>query len=488
MSLPSFIPPNPLVRGERTYTFGRARVLTAGADAFANPTAAATTVPLRSEHLRKVFDILQLSLLRGDGPRAARALRILIRAKEWRHSDLWRYGLAVAGLLGRDAFLSTSRARQYQGSDQDEKLRRLSEEAATLRRLAYLRGLYRAKQAFRADLLVQIVYELIELKRYEEAMRELEFVLDTHPFRNSPTLHLLAGVLTLDSGLHTISTQGGARADISDLPHGVKRVAAHHFERSLSAARRDESEIQHSIESRIEGQRRRDEQHHARRQDLLRKELEKSQQALDRRTDLLLEPAEFARFVEGNKARRKQAALWRRDPGMTRLPSRKKTAQRYQGPASWTAREAHSRLIPESDVDRDEDCVDQLSAVSDDDEEHQIAPSGSAQAEPRTAGDNPDLDDDVHMDENDGDEEDVEQQVADALHALDPTETAHAEGETEDEAEAETYRARQPSVFAVASELISGWNRTEGADGPRIWEAEAAQMYLRQLRSESSND
>ncbi|WFD32070.1 hypothetical protein MSPP1_003112 [Malassezia sp. CBS 17886] len=62
----------------------------------------------RRLHIRRLYDLLQLMLLRGDAPRAARALRQLFHAYEWRPEELWSVGVRVATMVSaRDAPAAT---------------------------------------------------------------------------------------------------------------------------------------------------------------------------------------------------------------------------------------------------------------------------------------------------------------------------------------------------------------------------------------------
>lgn len=51
----------------------------------------------RKFHIRQLFDVLQLSLHRGDIPRATRAWTILARCKEMNWMTLWSTALHILG-------------------------------------------------------------------------------------------------------------------------------------------------------------------------------------------------------------------------------------------------------------------------------------------------------------------------------------------------------------------------------------------------------
>ncbi|KAK0522394.1 hypothetical protein OC834_006301 [Tilletia horrida] len=553
MPLHHFLPPHPTNRGERTHTFGRPHVL-AVAPAQADQAAygVTPTETLRHQHLRKTFDILHLSLLRSDGPRAARALRVLVRSKEWRDVELWRYGLAVAGLLARDAALEAYASAQADEGDDGEQaessqqaLFKEVEEAVAQRRLAYLRGLYRVKPALRSEILADIVYELIELKRYDEAMREIEYVLDTHPFRTNPTLHLLAGILTVDSGLQAAGAIGPSSTgeELADLPPAVRRAAEHHFQRALSAARKAEVDAQMAVEARIEGQRRRHDAIQSRQRGRIEKELEEERQKYQIHEEKVLT----------NKLKFKRVPnRLRRNHNQTELAQQlrlNKAELAYSGPLRWAVTLAREGNLPESDVDDDEDAASQHSAVPDDDEEAEEeeeeaeeaaaaaaaaavgasrpirARSGSpsapapaqADSDVEMAGANEPAEESSgprrstrisrprrtlaapelylnHGDEHDSDDgRDVyvpHQAQGDGEDGEDeagagPTTAAAAEGGAEAEAAAAAPAPQKPpSLLATAARLLEGWTKSEDAQRPATWETDAANLYLSLLQSE----
>lgn len=51
----------------------------------------------RKVHIRRLYDIFQLCILRNDIPRAQRAWSILARCKEIDWKDLWKCGLLLLG-------------------------------------------------------------------------------------------------------------------------------------------------------------------------------------------------------------------------------------------------------------------------------------------------------------------------------------------------------------------------------------------------------
>ncbi|CAD6930568.1 unnamed protein product [Tilletia controversa] len=468
MPLHSFLPPYPATRGERVFNYSRSHTLSQqpSANSHARP-ASATQIPLRLQHLRKVFDILHLSLLRGDGPRAARALRLLVRSKEWRHAELWRYGLAVAGLLARDASLEGTTTTNGGRDDSSEHAEsstsrqvqlKQAEEAATNRRLAYLRGLYRAKPALRSEVLVDIVYELIELKRYDEAMREIEYVLDSHPFRNNPSLHLLAGILTLESGSQAHGfprAHASSPSALAELPSAVRRAAEHHFRRTLTATRKDEADKQYAAQARMVVKKRRDETVRTQRKAGLEIGLEKQRISRAKREETLLGQEYTATSTEKPPSSRSvsENARQRRISRMER---------KYAGPHKWAMTLAQTDEIPESDVDEEEERASQHSALSDVEDSDGSGENGPGAG--TTHGD--DADEDVDMVDIDRVPQDVN-----------PDEDDDGDGETP---------RRLPSAFAAAAHLLEGWTKSEASRRPSTWEAQAAQSYLDVIQADTS--
>jgi len=363
MSLHHFVPPHPTLRGERVHSFGRSHSLALASSAAEHPSQnrpGASVDSLRLQHLRKVFDILHLCLLRGDGPRAARALRVLVRAKEWRHAELWRYGLAVASLLSRDpASNSVDESTSAPNAESSRQVQaRQAAEAAATRRLAYLRGLYRVKTSLKPEVLVDIVFELIALKRYEEAMREIDYVLDTHPFRTYPALHLLAGMLTLDSGLHAVSSSTPLELVLSEVPSSIRRAAEHHFQQALTAASKNDAHIELAIQTRLATSERREKARQRKQLADLDKEIRRHQVRRAAAEDSFFGDPTHAR-VKRKPSRRKFDTEEKRERYLDRK------ALKYDGPHKWAHLLAKKGRMPESDVDDDEDRASQESAISD---------------------------------------------------------------------------------------------------------------------------
>ncbi|KAF9821491.1 hypothetical protein IEO21_00737 [Rhodonia placenta] len=128
----------------------------------------------RKVHIRRLFDILQLSLLRNDLERARRAWAILIRCKEIHWRDMWT---TAVGLLGEDA--------PPDDADSDEE------------KINFLRIAMRQHLDERELILKELTLRLIRAGMHREALDELDLNLPTFPFQDNPVLHVYAGLLAV---------------------------------------------------------------------------------------------------------------------------------------------------------------------------------------------------------------------------------------------------------------------------------------------------
>ena len=171
----------------------------------------------RRQHVRRLYDLLQLMLLRQDLERASRCLHMLLMCQEWRPIELWKLGLQVAWL-----------------SD-DEQVA-----------LHYTQRIMRSRTNVRPYALVFLVRELIKDGQYQRAHEELTSVIASFPYRHHPQLHTYLGLLTLFLGTST-SSPGTQEASVSILaptlavssvPFSVQKAARLHFENAIKVAPR----------------------------------------------------------------------------------------------------------------------------------------------------------------------------------------------------------------------------------------------------------
>ncbi|WFC95525.1 hypothetical protein MBRA1_002173 [Malassezia brasiliensis] len=152
----------------------------------------------RRIHVRRLYDLLQLMLLRRDARRAARCLKLLMNAPEWRPVELWKLGLEVASMS----------------------------ETETLAPLRYLQYIARKRTVL-------------------DAMEETNSVIASFPYRHNPQLHTYLGLLTLYLGTLTAApdtpdTPGPSlhvpMNVVACVPDSVRRTAQLHFENAVKVA------------------------------------------------------------------------------------------------------------------------------------------------------------------------------------------------------------------------------------------------------------
>ncbi|PWN39741.1 hypothetical protein IE81DRAFT_258938 [Ceraceosorus guamensis] len=117
----------------------------------------------RSLQVQKLHDLVHLMIAKRDPLRAARALRILMRCHEWRPIELYRMGLEIAGMGCVD-----------KASDR-RSVSDLSQPSlhATRAKLNYIRALSSKRAFHRANLLVELVPNLIAMGQGREALEEI---------------------------------------------------------------------------------------------------------------------------------------------------------------------------------------------------------------------------------------------------------------------------------------------------------------------------
>jgi RNA polymerase I-specific transcription initiation factor RRN11 len=103
----------------------------------------------RKVHIRRVYDILQLSLQRHDLERARKAWTILARCREFDWKSMWTLGVHLLGA----------------SEDQDN---------ANPLRIGFLRTLMLQHPDQKDSILRELVLRLIQSERHKEALDELE--------------------------------------------------------------------------------------------------------------------------------------------------------------------------------------------------------------------------------------------------------------------------------------------------------------------------
>ncbi|KAG2369650.1 hypothetical protein BDR07DRAFT_1476756 [Suillus spraguei] len=126
----------------------------------------------RQIQLQRLYDIVNLSMQRGDLPRARRAWSILVRCKEINWKAMWRLGIA---LLENDVRVMESNPHK----------------------IDFLRTMLLQLPEERERILAELVQNYILAGRYRDALDELEFYLPSFPYRDNPVLHVYAGLLCI---------------------------------------------------------------------------------------------------------------------------------------------------------------------------------------------------------------------------------------------------------------------------------------------------
>ncbi|CEH14978.1 hypothetical protein CBOM_02787 [Ceraceosorus bombacis] len=120
---------------------------------------------------------------------------------------------------------------------------------ATRAKLNYIRALSSKRAFHRANLLVELVPNLIAMGQSREALEEISIVITSWPFRSEPMLHLYAGLLILQLGALELPTEDVPKEEASNMrapevhippfdperDADLLRVASHHFEGCINA-------------------------------------------------------------------------------------------------------------------------------------------------------------------------------------------------------------------------------------------------------------
>ncbi|KIK67827.1 hypothetical protein GYMLUDRAFT_36605 [Collybiopsis luxurians FD-317 M1] len=126
----------------------------------------------RKVHLRRLYDVLQLSIHRNDIIRARRAWSILVRCKEFHWIDMW--GMAI----------HLVEENSYQNGETD-----------SAKKIELLRDMMLHYPDQRVLLIKELVFRLIFAGRHREALDELELYLPSFPYADNAVLHIYAGLL-----------------------------------------------------------------------------------------------------------------------------------------------------------------------------------------------------------------------------------------------------------------------------------------------------
>ncbi|KAF8272481.1 hypothetical protein EI94DRAFT_1677769 [Lactarius quietus] len=129
----------------------------------------------RKVHIRRLLDILHLSIQRRDLPRARKAFGLLSRCEEIEWTVIWKLAL----LLLSDELPASGNAPR------------------TAKQLDFLRVMMLQHPEEREALVQELVLSLVMAGRERDALDELELYLPSLPYQENPVLHTYAGLLCL---------------------------------------------------------------------------------------------------------------------------------------------------------------------------------------------------------------------------------------------------------------------------------------------------
>ncbi|KAJ9479225.1 hypothetical protein PHBOTO_002716 [Pseudozyma hubeiensis] len=167
----------------------------------------------RRKHLRRCYDLLHLSIQRGEWLLAGKFLRVLMAAHEWTDDSLWRTALLI---------LSHSTDEDVEG-----------------KKIGYLQQLDLESSApFKATATTpNLIRAYIASNRLNDAIELLEQRVNVHPYKSQPELHAMLGMLYLYIGITTLlNTEGsGEGVELRKLDRSTKGRARQCFETALQA-------------------------------------------------------------------------------------------------------------------------------------------------------------------------------------------------------------------------------------------------------------
>ncbi|KAG7449437.1 uncharacterized protein BT62DRAFT_1054388 [Guyanagaster necrorhizus] len=126
----------------------------------------------RKVHICRLYDVLKLSLLRDDLPRAKKAWAILARCKEMHWTTMWTIAVRI---LGGETF----------------------DEHDSTKKVAFLHEMMQQLPDKREMILKEIILRQIMAGHFRQALDELELYLPSFPYQDDPVLHNYAGLLSL---------------------------------------------------------------------------------------------------------------------------------------------------------------------------------------------------------------------------------------------------------------------------------------------------
>ncbi|KAK0461943.1 uncharacterized protein EV420DRAFT_1640242 [Desarmillaria tabescens] len=138
----------------------------------------------RKVHICRLYDVLELSLLRNDLPRARKAWAILARCKEMHWTTMWATAVRIIG------------DETFHEHDSSKKLAFLREMMLQLPDKVGRQDRVRTR-VLEKRFLREVILRQIMAGHFKQALDELELYVPSFPYQDDPVLHNYAGLLSL---------------------------------------------------------------------------------------------------------------------------------------------------------------------------------------------------------------------------------------------------------------------------------------------------
>jgi len=167
----------------------------------------------RKVHIRRLLDILHLSIQRRDLPRARKAFGLLSRCEEIEWTAIWKLALLLLS----------------------DELPTSGDAPRTEKQLDFLRVMMLQHPEEREALVQELMLSLVIAGRERDALDELELYLPSLPYQENPALHTYAGLLCFRLAVFANTdlspdAQPEERNNTRDVQQTLLREARQHLE------------------------------------------------------------------------------------------------------------------------------------------------------------------------------------------------------------------------------------------------------------------
>ncbi len=205
-------------------------LLTSRGTAVSNSNFSRTSLTsLRRRHLRKCWDLLQLSIHRRELKVAAKFLKVILAAHEWSTNEGWQTALLLLAL--NDSSSTTRGEGEGERRGKLEWLQQVDRESSSH---------FKATQTTYA-----LVSEYVAVNQLSSAIELLELRVNMHPYRGQPELHVTLGMLYVFVGVQTLlnnlegeeaEERRGGGVELRKLDRATKVKARRCFEQAIQAS------------------------------------------------------------------------------------------------------------------------------------------------------------------------------------------------------------------------------------------------------------